>query len=431
MSKMSEKTFMQNIFTNKRFRSLLYSFTVLTVMTALLLMFAVCDKSSPTDIITLTKVWVGTWSTAPQLVEPGNMPPNPGLSNNTLRQIVCVSLGGDSLRVRFSNEFGTSPVTMNAVHIAISAGGSVISPETDLALAFAGDSNVTIETGTTVTSDPFHFEMEPRTRLAITIYFGDTSPDVTGHPGSRTTSYLLEGNAISSVDFSGAKRTDHWYIINGIDVVADESAAAVVTLGNSITDGKGSGTNKQNRWPDELAIRLLMNPATRQVTVLNMGIGGNEVLDGGLGPTALDRFDRDVIGQTRVRWLIILEGINDIGTSVGAENTDTVAVDLIAAYEQMIDDAHAAGIKVYGGTILPFGGCTFYYNDYREAARDTVNEWIRNSGRFDAVIDFDMVMRNPADTLHLLPAADTGDHLHPNEIGHQIMGQAVDLTLFE
>jgi len=426
---MSEKTYS----VSKRFSSLRYSLAGLPVLAGLFftLTFAMCNDSSPTGTSKQAEVWIGTWSTAPQLVEPGNMPPSPGLSNNTLRQIVCVSLGGDSLRVRFSNEFGTSSVTMNEVHIAISAGGSVIYPETDQTLTFTGEPDVTIEPENTVTSDPFHFEMEPRTNVAITIFFGETSADVTGHPGSRTTSYLLSGDAVASVDFTGAAKTDHWYIINGIDVMANESAAAVVVLGNSITDGRGSGTNRQNRWPDQLAIRLLMNPATQQVAVLNMGIGGNSVFTGGLGPTALDRFDRDVLGQTRVRWLIILEGINDIGTSEGEEHTNAVANDLIAAYEQMIDDAHANSIKVYGATIMPFGGCSFYYNDYREAARQTVNQWIRSSSCFDAIIDFDQIMCNPADTLSLIPVADTGDHLHPNEIGHQMMGKAVDLNLFK
>jgi lysophospholipase L1-like esterase len=423
----------KNNFDSRRSPSFRYLLAVLPVLTGsfLTLTFAMCNNSSPTSTSKTAKVWVGTWSTAPQLVEPGNMPPSPGLSNNTIRQIVCVSLGGDSLRMRFSNEFGMSPVTMNEVHIAISMEGSVIFPETNHILTFAGEPDVTIKQGTTVTSDPFRLALEPRTNVAITIYFGETSADVTGHPGSRTTSYLLSGNAVASVDFTGAAKTDHWYIINGIDVIADESAAAVVVLGNSITDGRGSGTNKQNRWPDELAIRLLMNPATQQVAVLNMGIGGNSVLSGGLGPTALSRFNRNVLGQTRVRWLIILEGINDIGTSEGEEHTNAVANNLIAAFEQMIDDAHANGIKVYGATIMPFGGCTFYYNDYREAARQIVNQWIRSSGRFDAIIDFDQIMRNPADTLSLLPAADTGDHLHPNEIGHQMMGKAIDLNLFK
>jgi lysophospholipase L1-like esterase len=374
--------------------------------------------------------WVGTWTTAPQLVEPRNMPPEPGLSHNTLRQVVRVSLGGDSLRVRFSNEFSTSPVILNAVHIAVSTDSSAIDPDTEQTLRFNGAPEVSMAPGAAMTSDPFRFALEPRSNVAITIHFGDTSPDVTGHPGSRTTSYLLPGNEVSAADFPGAVRTDHWYIINGIDVVAEESAAAVVVLGNSITDGRGSGTNKQNRWPDELARRLQENPDTRLVAVLNQGIGGNCVLRDCLGPAALSRFERDVLGATKVRWLIILEGINDIGQIPGAEAAAKIADDLISAYEQMIDRAHAKSIKVYGATLLPFGG-SFYDTAYRETARNTVNEWIRSSGRFDAVIDLDAALRDPENPLRLLPAADTGDHLHPNETGHRMMAEAVDLMLFE
>jgi lysophospholipase L1-like esterase len=241
---------------------------------------------------------------------------------------------------------------------------------------------------------------------------------------------LLPGNAVSAVDFPDAVQTDHWYIINGIDVVTEESAAAVVVLGNSITDGRGSGTNKQNRWPDELARRLQENPVTRQVAVLNQGIGGNCVLRDCLGPAALSRFERDVIGATKARWLIILEGINDIGQVQSAEAATKIADDLIAAYEQMIDRAHAKGIKVYGATLLPFGG-SFYDTTYRETARHKVNEWIRNSDRFDAVIDLDAALRDPENPLRLLLAADTGDHLHPNETGHRMMAEAVDLALFK
>src|SRR5574341_1701876 len=315
-----------------------------------LLLCASCN-AEPADPSNSAKEWVGTWRTAPQLVEPRNMPPEPGLSHNTLRQVVCVSLGGDSLRVRFSNEFSTSPVTLNAVHIAVSAGSSAIVPDTDQALRFHGEPEVTIAPGAAIISDPFKFALTPRTNIAITIHFGDTSPDVTGHPGSRTTSYLLPGNEVSAVDFPDAVETDHWYIINGIDVVAEESAAAVVVLGNSITDGRGSGTNKQNRWPDELARRLQENPDTRLVAVLNQGIGGNCALRDCLGPAALSRFERDVIRATKVRWFIILEGINDIGQTQDAESAAKVANDLIAAYEQMIDSAHAKGIRVYGATL--------------------------------------------------------------------------------
>jgi lysophospholipase L1-like esterase len=429
---MSNKPFMRNISASKHFPYFQSSLFVLTALAILLFTFVFvgCGDSGLKEISSPDEVWVGTWSTAPQLVEPNNMPPAPGLSHNTLRQIVRVSLGGDSLRVRFSNEFSTSPVTITAVRIAFSVGGGAIDTATDKELRFDGKPEVTIEPGTAITSDPFHFEVKPRSDLAITIYFGDTSPDVTGHPGSRTTSYILTGNEVSAVDFSGAVSTDHWYIINSIDVVAPESAAAVVTLGNSITDGRGSGTNKQNRWPDELARRLQEAPETRLLAVLNQGIGGNCVLRECLGPSALSRFDRDVIGATRVRWLIIFEGINDIGQAQGLDGSDQVANDLIAAYEQMIDSAHAEGISVYGATLLPFGG-SLYDSPAHEAARTKVNEWVRSSGRFDAVIDLDAALCNPEDSSRLLPEADTGDHLHPNETGHRMIAEAVDLNLFK
>jgi lysophospholipase L1-like esterase len=373
--------------------------------------------------------WVGTWSTAPQLVEPSNNPPSPGLSNNTLRQIVHVSIGGDTLRIRFSNEFSTSPVTMNSVHIAISKGSGVIDTTTDTPIFFDGKPSVTMPPDSAVTSDPFRFALPPLSDVAITIYFGTTSPTVTGHPGSRTTSYLLTGDQATKASFSGAVTTDHWYVINTIDVLASDSAYAVAILGNSITDGRGSGTNKQDRWPDELARRLQANPSTRSVAVLNEGIGGNCVLRQCLGPSALSRFKRDVLEQSGVKWLIILEGINDIGGSYGSDGGVKVAKDLISAYGQIIDSAHAHGIIVYGATLLPFGG-SFYDSPDHRAAWETVNNWIRNSGRFDAVIDFDKAMRDPNDTLRLLPTYDSGDHLHPSEVGHHMMAEAVDLSLF-
>ena len=261
--------------------------------------------------------------------------------------------------------------------------------------------------------------------IAITIYFGSTSSDISGHPGSRTTSYILTGDEVSKEDFSGAVTTDHWYNINTIEVAAPDSIHAVAILGNSITDGRGSGTNKQNRWPDELSRRFQENPETQNVAVLNEGIGGNAVLNGGLGPTALSRFQRDVIDQNGVKWLIILEGVNDIGGSFGTG----VAQNLINAYGQMIDIAHANGIFVYGATMLPFEGSSYYSTDH-ETSRETVNEWIRNSGRFDAVIDLDKALRDPTDTLKLLPIADDGDHLHPSETGHRMMAEAVNLNLF-
>lgn len=398
--------------------------TALFVMGITLL--AACNPSAKTK----KEIWVGTWATSPQLVEPHNMPPEPGLSNNTLRQIVRVSIGGDSLRVRFSNEFSASAVTIKGAQIAVSTGGSSIDTATIIPLTFNRQPEVTMAAGSLVTSDAFLFNVAPRTDLAITLFFGETAPDVTGHPGSRTTSFMMEANHLFCRQFSDSIKTDHWYVINGIDVKAPETAGAVAILGNSITDGRGSGTNMQNRWPDMLSEQLVKNPSTQHVAVLNHGIGGNCVLKDCLGPAAVDRFKRDVLDMPGVRWLIVLEGVNDLGQTRDSLAAADVANGLIAAYQQMIEQAHANGILVYGATILPFGE-SFYYTSFREAARKTVNEWIRTSGQFDAVIDFDKAMQNPENPITLLPDVHTGDYLHPNEAGYRLMGEFVDLTLFE
>ncbi len=379
---------------------------------------------------TSQEIWVGSWATAPQLVEPNNMPPPPGLSNNTLRQVVRVSIGGEEIRLKFSNEFSTNPVTMKAVNIAVSKGGSEIDPSSLKKLQFNGNDEVTMAPGAVVISDPISFKLEPRMDLAITICFGETSPDVTGHPGSRTTSYILPGNNTDKIKFNEAATADRWYVINGLDVKAPESSAAIAILGNSITDGRGSGTNKQNRWPDILAEQLLKNSETSDVAVLNMGIGGNCVLRNCLGPAAIDRFERDVLKQSNVKWLIILEGVNDLGQTRNEENANQVADNLIAAYKKMIEDAHDKNIKVYGATILPFGE-SFYYADYREPAREKVNQWIRNSGRFDAVIDFDKTMQDPQHPGKMMESVHSGDYLHPNELGYKKMGESINLGLFE
>jgi lysophospholipase L1-like esterase len=373
--------------------------------------------------------WTGTWSTAQQLTEPRNMPPEPGLPGNTIRQIVHVSTGGDELRLRLSNAFGTEPVVIYQVHLANSLGESVIDPASDLLITFDGNQKIRMEAGGAALSDPFTFDLVELSNVAITMHIDSISADVTGHPGSRTTSFIVEGNQVSASAFPNAVTTDHWYVIDAIDVMAPTSHAAVAILGNSITDGRGSGTNKQNRWPDELARRLKATDSTDHVSVLNQGIGGNCVLKDCLGPAAIDRFERDVLNQTDVKWVIILEGINDIGGIRSAEQADTVANGLINAYQQMIEKAHDQNILVYGATLLPFGE-SFYDGPERERARQQVNEWIRTSGSFDAIIDFDKALNNPEHPNQLLPAADTGDHLHPNENGYRLMAKAVDLTLF-
>lgn len=377
------------------------------------------------------KVWVGTWGTGLQAVEGRNMPPAPGLSNNTLRQVVCVSIGGKRLRLKFSNLFGKSLVTIKAVQIAVSTGGNKIDPSTAKTLKFKGGQEVTMEPGTDIVSDPVAFDLKPRMEVAITIYYGETSEIMTGHPGSFTTSYLLAGQqAAPNTDFTDAVATKHWYTITGIDVEASKPAGAVAVFGDSITDGNGSGTDKQNRWPDILEMALLKNNATKQVGVLNMGIGGNAVLRAGFGPSGLDRFDREVMQQSGVRWLVIFEGINDIGATRDSTSAADVASKLIAAYDEMITKAHAKGIKVYGATITPVKR-SFYYTSYKDAARNAVNNWIRTSGHFDAVIDFDKAVRDPNDEAMMLTANQSGDYLHPSEQGYRVMGEIVDLALFK
>jgi len=259
--------------------------------------------------------------------------------------------------------------------------------------------------------------------------------EVTGHPGSRTTSYLQPGEAVSAPDLPQAVRVDHWYFVSGVDVLADASAGAIALLGDSITDGRGSTTNGNDRWPDVLARRLHASAATTQAAVLNLGIGGNRLLRDGLGPNALARLDRDVFARPGIRWLVVLEGINDIGTAASAKakgEPAATADDIIGAYVQIIDRAHAHGIRVYGATIMPFEGFTYagYFTPGGEADRQRVNAWIRTGGRFDGVIDFDAAARDPEHPSRLSPAVDGGDHLHPSAAGYRLMAEAIDLSLF-
>lgn len=374
-------------------------------------------------------LWTGSWATAPQSVEPNNMPPAPGLANNTFRQIIRVSLGGKTIRLRFTNLFSKSPLTLKCVGIAVSKGGSNIDKASSKILRFQGKKEVTLAPNSELTSDAIKFNLVPGSRLAITICYGTVPSDLSGHPASRTTSYLLAGNTSPVADFSKAIPTDHWYTINRVEVLAPKTAGAIAVLGNSIADGRGSGTNMQNRWPDVFSDRLLNNPATSQRGVLNLGIGGNSVL-GNFGNTATRRFDRDILSQNNVKWLIVSIGVNDIGGCRSKEVAERVVQGLIEAYASFIAKAHAKGIKVYGAPILPFGK-SFYDGDFKQTAWAAVNNWIRTSGQFDAVIDFEPVMRNPEQPNCLLPDVHDNDWLHPNQLGYRKMGESIDLKLFE
>lgn len=369
--------------------------------------------------------WVGSWATSQQLVEPGNMPPAPpGLTNNTLRQIFQVSIGGTRVRLRFSNEYGGTPLTLQSVHCAKSVSTHAVDAATDKTVTFNGSTTVTIAGSQAIWSDPIDFALAPLSKVAVSIYFGETPSSVTGHPGSRTTSYIMAGDGAAAASLTAPVSTDHWYILSGLDVAADENTHAVAILGDSITDGRGSTTNGNDRWPDALAKRLQAEPTTTKVGVLNHGIGGNLVLNSGLGPTALVRFDRDIIGQSGVRWAIIFEGVNDIGYSSGS----TISTSLINAYTQFVTKAHAAGLLAYGATITPFGANSYYTVEH-EAARQAVNTWIRTAGNFDAVIDFDAAVRDPLNAVNLLSSY-SSDGLHLTPAGYQKMADSVDLTLF-
>lgn len=381
------------------------------------------SSSSSSGVIT-AKHWVGTWATSEQLVETANNPPSPGLSNNTLRQIVHVSIGGEKVRLRLSNEYSNGALVIKTARLAKSVGGASIDLNSDVALTFTGKPDATIPAKGSITSDLVTFNVAPSENLAISMQFGSVPQDITGHPGSRTTSYIQSGNAVSIANLGSANKTEHWYAISALDVEAPLKSASIAILGDSITDGRGSGTDKQNRWPDELAKRLQTNTETKNVAVLNHGIGGNCVLKDCLGPAGIQRYTHDVLEQTGVQWAIILNGVNDIG---GAGSS--VADGLISSYADMIDKAHDKGILVYGATMLPFGGSS-YDSALHENDRKKVNTWIRNSGKFDAVIDFDAEMRDPNNLARLKSAVDSGDHLHPNEYGYKVMAESIDLKLF-
>ncbi|HEY7375403.1 MAG TPA: GDSL-type esterase/lipase family protein [Polyangia bacterium] len=362
--------------------------------------------------------WVGTWEGAPQLTETANLPPA-SLSSATLRQVVHVSVGGSQLRVKFSNEFGNGPVTINAAHVAVCRANpvnSTIDTATDRGLTFSGSASVTIAQGQARWSDALTFTLAPLSNLSVTVAFGGTPGNVTGHPGSRTTSYLQSGSSnVSAASMTSALTTEHWYILSGVDTMA--TAKSIVILGDSITDGRGSTTNGNNRWPDDLARRLPTN-----VAVLNAGIGGNAVTSGGLGPTGLSRYSRDILSQSAVRWVIIFEGVNDIGGSNASASTVT------AAYDTLIAQARGQGLRVYGATITPFGSNS-YYTPAHESTRQSVNTYIR-SGKFDAFIDFDAAVRDTSNPPKLQAAFDSGDGLHLNPAGYQKLADTVSLTLF-
>lgn len=276
----------------------------------------------------------------------------------------------------------------------------------------------------------------PLSDLDVTIYLQSPPARETGHPGSRATSYYVQGNLAAAATLTEPRRVDHWYQVSEIDVQSAPEAASVIALGDSITDGHGATTNGNDRWTDVLAARLQGSPATSNIGVSNQGIGGNHLLSDGLGPNVLARFDRDVLAPTAARWVIVFEGVNDLGGlardgEVGAEQHRALVERVLAAYRQVTERAHSHGLRVIGATITPYVGSNYYHpGPLSEADRQAVNHWIRSLGNFDAVIDFDGVVRDPEHPDRLLPAYDCGDHLHPSPAGYKAMGDAIPLSLF-
>jgi lysophospholipase L1-like esterase len=407
-----------------------------TVALALILFFCAGSLSRSQDQPDI--VWVGSWAASQQIPEPQNALAPDDLRDATLRQIVHLSVGGRSLRVHLSNAFGNMPLHLTTVHIArpVSTSSSAIDPATDKALTFHGAADVTIPAGAEFVSDPVDYAVPPFADLAISIHYDAPPERETGHPGSRSTSYVAHGDPVGAADLHDAKKVDHWYQLGGVDVISGPNAASIIALGDSITDGHATTTNGNDRWTDVLARRLQENAATRSIGVLNEGIGGNHLLTDGLGPNVLARFDRDVLAPAGGAYLIVFEGVNDLGGlsrrgEVSAAEHTALVHAIIAAYEQMVTRAHAHGINTIGGTITPYVGSDYYHPGLaNEADRQAVNEWIRTPGHFDAVIDFDAITRDPAHPDRLRPAFDSGDHLHPSPAGYAAMAKSIPLSLF-
>ncbi len=383
--------------------------------------------------------WIATWGASQQVPEPQNALPPDDLRDATVRQIFHLSAGGAELRVHVSNAFGFAPLHFTAVHVArpLSLSSPAIDPVSDRALTFDGNAGVTVPPGAEFVSDPVSFRVAPLSDVAVTFHLDAPPVRKTGHPGSRATSYYVHGDAVDAANLTAAKQVDHWYQVAEIDVQAAPGAASVVALGDSITDGHAATTNGNDRWTDVLAQRLQGAAGTRNIGVSNQGIGGNHLLTDGLGPNALSRFDRDVLAPAGVKWAIVFEGVNDLGGlarngEVSPAEHGALVERVIAAYEQMIARAHSHGLRVYGATITPYAGSEYYHpGPLSEGDRQQVNQWIRAAGHFDAVIDFDSVVRDPQHPDHLLPAYDSGDHLHPSPAGYKAMGDAVPLMLFQ
>jgi lysophospholipase L1-like esterase len=403
------------------------------VQLALLALLAVFAPSpaalaaTPAPVVAVTAAeqpgpWVGTWEAA-QVMAARIGPSRTGFADQTVRDVVHLSVGGVEVRIRISDVFGRGPLHINDVRVALSAGGARTMPGTSRRVTFGGRGQVTIPAGAREFSDPIRMRVGNGQNLAVSIFFRHASGPATWHPSAITTSYFSNRGDYSAAASGAhyAHQTGAWFFLDGVDVVNPSVYGAVVTLGASTTDGVRSTLGANERYPDDLARHLLRLPAGVRLSVLNAGLSGNQLLTNGgtAGQSALARFDRDVLDQSGVRVVIIWEGTNDIG-----DHADMTTGRLVAGYLRLIAEAHARGVAVVGATLQPDEGAG-YYRAHGNQVREQVNRWIRGSGAFDAVADFDGVLRDPADPVQLRPGYDSGDHLHPNDAGYLAMADAI------
>jgi lysophospholipase L1-like esterase len=402
--------------------------TSLQFLASLLLipaLLTVSAKASPNS----DAHWVGTWSTSPVSAANNN---NRFADDTTLREIVHVSIGGSSIRIVLSNAFGADTLKIGGANVALAATGGALKGAAVPAL-FHGQPAVDIPAGAEVVSDPIALNLPPLSDLAVTVFVpGQTIATITQHGFANDTNYELSGNQLASADFTAASALRSWPFLKAVEVAAPGDSAAIVCFGDSITDGAHSTLDKNMRWPDVLARRLQAGKKTARLAVLNEGIGGNRILHDGTGPNALARFDRDVLDQSGVKYLIILEGINDIGRAYRTNNPSDIitAEQLEMALTQLIDRARAHGIKVFGATLTPYVGAG-YQSPAGEKVREAENDFILHSGKFDGVIDFAKATADSADPTRFAASAGSKDNLHPGDPGYQTMGDAIDLKLFK
>jgi lysophospholipase L1-like esterase len=387
--------------------------------------------------------WVGTWeaSPAPQLADEAQMRHGKLVfENQTIREIVHTSIGGNTVRVRLSNAYGKDTIEIGAAHIALHAQGANIAAGSDHVLTFGGHPGIAIPPNAPVLSDPVQLNAPAGGDLAISIFLPKATEGSGIHYAAQQTSYVAQGDETSAAELSDPGKITSWVFLTGVDVLAPESGSAIVAFGDSITDGAHSTIDANHRWPNLLADRLLAQHGKKEISVLDAGIGGNRILHDAatnvrFGVNALARFNRDVIAQSGVKYVIVLEGINDLGhAGASAPASETVSAEqIIAGLEQMIARAHEKGLKIFGATLTPFEGTLSpgYFTPEKEIKRKAINEWIRTSGAFDGVIDFDKAVRDPNHPDRMLPTYDSGDHLHPGDAGYKAMADAVPLGLFK